>query len=444
LSKLNIAVIGSGISGLSCAWALSQKHHVTLIESDDRLGGHSNTVDVPLANGKTVAVDTGFIVHNPATYPNFVALLDYLDVGHEETKMTFAVSIAAGRFEYSGQDIWHLLGRARQWASPSHWRMIYDLVRFYKTAAFADVDDSLTLRQFLQQAGYSHNFVNSHILPIAAAIWSSSPAAMADYPFKAFVRFFSNHNLFMLGDRPNWRTVAGGSQAYVQRLVADGRFVVRTGLAVKSITRQPGGVTVLGAKGISETYDHVVLATHADQALRLLAQPSLAELALLQHFKTNVNRAVLHRDTAFMPKAKRFWSSWNYMGAKDGATSVTYWMNALQNLRSTEQHFVSLNPIGDPSPEKLDGTFIYRHPLFTTQTLQAQKQLWSLQGVQNTWFCGAWFGSGFHEDGLQAGLAVAEQLGGVRRPWAVPHESNRIHLSKPQPDLPSIMVQAAE
>jgi uncharacterized protein len=444
LTVFKIAVIGSGISGLSCAWALSQRHDVTLIEAENRLGGHSNTVDVPLPNGSAVAIDTGFIVHNPQTYPNFVALLDYLDVAFEETEMSFSVSQGDGTFEYSGHSLSHLLGRAPQWLSPKHWRLIYDLVRFYRSAENGPHNQAQTLGEYLTSAGYSKIFINGHILPIAAAIWSSSPEQMANYPFQAFVRFFANHNLFALGNRPKWRTVSGGTRNYVEKLIADARFKSRIGLAVKSVERLGDHVIVKGAHDFHERFDHVVLATHADQALKLLAQPTAQEFGLLQHFKTSSNRAVLHRDKRLMPKGRRFWSSWNYMGAQNGAVSVSYWMNELQNLHSPEDHFVSLNPAMEPLAEKLDGTFIYRHPLFTTQTLAAQKNLWSLQGDQNTWFCGAWFGAGFHEDGLQAGLAVAEQLGGIRRPWAVADESSRIYLSESHPNSNKLWAQAAK
>jgi uncharacterized protein len=444
LTALKIAVIGSGISGLSCAWALSQRHDVTLIEAENRLGGHSNTVEIPQLTGGTIAVDTGFIVHNPKTYPNFVALLDYLDVAYEETEMSFSVSTGGGAFEYSGHSFRNLLGRMQQWVNPWHWRLVYDLVRFYRSAESGGTNDGQTLGEFLVKEGYSQAFIHRHILPIAAAIWSSSPEHMANYPFRAFVRFFANHNLFALGNRPKWRTVAGGSRNYVEKLIADAKFEVLLGLTVKTVERYGDHVIVKGPHDYHERFDHVVLATHADQALKLLDEPTPQELDLLQHFKTSSNRAVLHRDKNLMPKGRRFWSSWNYMGSNHGAVSVTYWMNELQKLHCTEDHFVTLNPFAEPAPDKLDGTFIYRHPIFTAQTLHSQQHLWNLQGKQNTWFCGAWFGAGFHEDGLQAGLAVAEQLGGVRRPWAVANESGRISVDITERDFSNTLTQAVK
>jgi uncharacterized protein len=442
LVRLKIAVIGSGISGLSCAWALSQRHDVTLIEQDNRLGGHTNTFKVPQPDGNSLGIDTGFIVHNPRAYPNFVALLDYLEVDYEETDMSFAVSMSDGTFEYNGNNLISLLGRAQQWFSPTHWRLVYDVVRFYRTSKNHTEGPDVSLGQYLKKKKYSKAFINQHILPIAAAIWSSSTANMAEYPFAAFIKFFSNHNLFELGNRAPWRTVKGGSCSYVEKLVADGKFEVKLNHAVKFVERLGDHNIVTGIDGSRETYDHVVFATHADQALRMLIEPTVAETNLLHHFKTSANRTVLHSDQNLMPKSKGFWAAWNYMGGNKGDVFVSYWMNALQNLKCPKNYFVSLNPVVEP--KNIIAEFQYRHPIFTTQTLEAQKQLWSLQGHQNTWFCGAWFGAGFHEDGLQAGLAVAEQLGAVRRPWNVAEESGRIHLGHAKPNFTNSWVQAAE
>ena len=447
MPKLKIAVVGSGISGLSCAWALSQRHDVTLIEKENRLGGHSNTVDVMTEAGP-VPVDTGFIVFNSWTYPNFTAMMDYLDQGTVDTQMTFAVSADNGRYEYSGDHLGTLFGTPRQWASPRHWRMMYDLVRFYRQAEAhaALVPCGTSIGKYLSDYGYGHAFVQRHILPIAGAIWSSSPQQIAAYPFHAFVKFFANHKLFALGNRPDWKTVRGGSREYVEKLVEDSKFRFRLSAPVSHITRGPDGVDVSFVQHGTERFDHVVLATHGDMALRLLADPSGDEKKLLSCFRTSANKVYLHRDESLMPKTRRFWSAWNYrMPAASApvAPEITYWMNALQKLSSTQQHFVSLNPAQAPRAELVDGTFEYRHPLFDDAALEAQQQLWSLQGVKRTWFCGAWFGAGFHEDGLQAGLAVAEQLGGVRRPWNVANESSRITLLPPtQPDAPHVTATA--
>lgn len=448
MKKIRIAVVGSGISGLSAAWLLSRRHDVTLFEADPRLGGHTNTVNVSVAGG-TTAIDTGFIVSNTWTYPNFSAFMDHLGVAMTNTAMSFSVSAENGRYEYAGENLATLLGTPRQWASPRHWRMIADLVRFYRTAErlAPQMPESMTLGQFLHRENYGETFMRRHILPMAGAIWSSTPEQVAAYPLRAFVRFFANHKLFALGHRPDWRTVTGGSRQYVKRLVADGRFAVRVSSPVAALRRGVSEAHLTLAGGETESFDAVVLATHADQALGLLSDPSPAERALLRPFKTSPNRVLLHRDTSLMPRTRRLWSAWNYRGDEGGQDSrlaVTYWMNALQKLETSTQHFVSLNPQQDPAAHLIDGTFQYRHPLFNVETLAAQRELWSLQGVNRTWFCGAWFGSGFHEDGLQAGLAVAEQLGGVARPWTVAEPSGRIYAAPLAESQPYPFREAAE
>lgn len=448
MKKYKLAVVGSGVSGLSAAWLLSQKHDVTLIEADGRLGGHAHTVDVKTVHG-TVAIDTGFIVSNTWTYQNFASLVNYLDVSMVDTPMTFSVSTHGGRYEYSGNHLGTLLGSSRQWFSPSHWRMIADLVRFYRGAEehALQVSDEMTLGQYLVREGFGQTFIHRHILPMAGAIWSSTPDEIAAYPFRAFVNFFSNHKLFVLGNRPDWRSVKGGSRQYIRKLVEDSRFETRLSTPVSRIDRAKHDVTVQFSNGTAETFDHVVLATHADQALRLLDQPSADELELLSPFHTSLNKVYLHRDAQLMPRSKRFWSGWNYTGNGEGdeaKLAVTYWMNSLQQLDGPTQHFVSLNPSVAPRAALVDGNYHYRHPIFTHATLEAQKHLWELQGQNRTWFCGAWFGAGFHEDGIQAGLAVAEQLGGMVRPWTVAEPSSRIHVHDIAIASEVAMAQAAE
>ncbi len=429
---LHIAVIGSGISGLSAAWHLSHHHKVTLFEAEGRIGGHTHTVDVALKDGRSLPVDTGFIVSNSWTYPNFTALMSYLDVKMIDTRMTFSVSFDEGGYEYSGDHIGTLLGHTRQWVSPKHLRLVAELVRFYNTAERDAplVSEQVTLGEYLTTNRYSQHFMERHILPLAGAIWSSGNGDIAKFPFRAFVKFFANHKLFMLRDRPLWQTVKGGSRTYVEALTKDAKFDVRLNAGVKRVVRTDKGATLQTALGEAGTFDHVVIATHGDTALSLLDQPSDDEQRLLSPFKTSLNTAILHRDEKLMPRGKRFWAAWNYHGVPDdkGRVAVSYWMNALQKLDSSENHFVSLNPLRMPDSAKTDRVLQYRHPIFTPETLAAQKELWSLQGQNRTWFAGAWFGAGFHEDGLQAGLAVAEQLGGFKRPWAVANENARIYV----------------
>jgi predicted NAD/FAD-binding protein len=429
--RQRIAVVGSGITGLSCAWLLSQAHDVTLYEADDRLGGHSNTVDAPSPSAP-VAVDTGFIVYNEANYPNLVALFEHLKVPTRPAHMSFAVSMDNGVLEYSSHGLGALFAQKRNYASPKFWRMITDILRFQKQAPrdLAALEASgETLEAYLVRGGYGTMFRDAYLLPQAAAIWSSTLDQMANYPAASLVRFYMNHNLLAYELKPTWRTVEGGSRQYVSRLAEafNGTTVMSAGIA--GIARDAGGATVRFADGRSERFDAVVLATHSDQALRLLDTPSQDETRLLGAIAYRPNRAILHRDVTLMPKRKKAWAAWTHQGLTDraGEGGVTYWMNELQGLKGPPL-FVSLNPVREPDPTLVLGEWDYEHPVFDTAAVAAQAELWTLQNRQRVWFAGAWFGSGFHEDGLQAGLAVAEQLGGVRRPWSVANESGRIQV----------------
>lgn len=429
--RQNIAVIGSGIAGMSAAWLLSQRHDVTVYEKNGRLGGHSNTVMARTSLGET-PIDTGFIVFNDATYPNLVALFRHLGVPTTLSDMSFGVSLNGGRTEYSSVDTSAFLCGGRNLINPRFWSMTWDLLRFYRNAPLELLrtrDELISLGEYLNRRGYGNAFQRDHLLPQAAAIWSASMADIHHYPACAFVRFFENHGLLKLTGRPQWRTVEGGSRAYVEKLTAAFAHRVRLNCGAVLLRRDGDGVRVRDARGDVERYDSVVIATHGDEALAMLDDPSRDESRLLSAFRYAKNRAVLHTDSAFMPRREPLWASWNYVGDNpDGGCVVTYWMNKLQNIESREQIFLTLNPRTRPRAETILYETSYDHPLFDAAAIRAQEQLWSLQGVCNTWYCGAHFGAGFHEDGLQAGLAVAEQLGGVRRPWTVADESGRIYL----------------
>jgi predicted NAD/FAD-binding protein len=433
--KLDIAVIGSGIAGLSAAWLLSKAHRVTLYEAAPRAGGHSNTVDVRFGDSVT-PVDTGFIVYNEITYPNLTALFAHTGVATSESEMSFAVSLDNGALEYAGTNLWGLFGQPINAVRPRFWSMLWDLRRFYAEApGLAErLPVGVSLGEFLDQAGYGTAFQQDHLLPMAGAIWSASAAALRDYPARHFVRFCENHGLLKFTDRPVWRTVTGGSRRYVERLVQaiEGP---RLGVAARSVHRSGESVIVRDSAGECRTFDQVVLGCHADQALSLLDAPTDAEATLLGAFSYTSNRAVLHGDARLMPKRKAVWASWNYLGSRDQADElhVTYWMNRLQDLANAPPLFLTLNSAMEPLSGSIHNEELYQHPRFDAGAMRAQEGLWSLQGRQRTWYCGAYFGAGFHEDGLQAGLAVAEQLGGVRRPWTVPHESGRICVAQPEP-----------
>jgi predicted NAD/FAD-binding protein len=431
-ARKHIAVIGTGISGMSAAWLLSQRHDVTVYEKDPRIGGHSNTVTVRNAKDE-IAVDTGFIVYNENTYPNLTALFDYLKVPTQATEMSFAASLAGGDLEYSGTSLAGLFAQKRNFVRPRFWSMLFDLQRFYRSAPsdIARLEETrTTLGEYLDAGGYGTAFREDHLLPMAGAIWSASARQMLDYPAASFIRFHDNHGLMQITDRPVWRTVTGGSRAYVKKLTASYRDKIRFSDGVSTISRNGNFVNVRDRKGSVATFDHVVIATHADQALALLSEPTIQQRNLLGAFRYSTNKAVLHSDPAFMPKRPKAWASWNYIetNTQQPGTlpTVTYWMNLLQNLPPQLQLFVTLNPAQEP--REILHSEVYEHPLFDTAAIAAQRRLWSLQGQGNIWFCGSYFGSGFHEDGLQAGLAVAEALGGMRRPWTVPGESGRITL----------------
>ncbi len=431
--RLSIAVIGTGIAGLSAAWLLNQNHEVTVYEKDTHIGGHCNTIIVP--NGKiSTAIDTGFIVYNEANYPNLTRLFEVLGVATKESNMSFSASIGGGRFEYSGANLNGLLGQRLNVGRPKFWRMIRDIKRFYKEAPRLlenPLANEVTLDAYLIEEGYSSEFIENHLLPMGAAIWSTTAHDIKNYPAQAFIRFFQSHGLFNLIGRPMWRTVEGGSHQYVKKLIKTFQHRIRTEGA-RAIERIANGIIVTSDTGNVDKYDHVILATHADQAFKLLKDPDLEEKALLQPWKYTTNRAILHSDSSLMPKRRHVWSSWNFIGDVTGRKStlcVTYWMNRLQNLTVNGDFFVTLNPISDPDKRLFIQEIEYTHPYFDSQALLSQKQLWSLQGRRRTWFCGSYFGYGFHEDALQSGLAVAETLGEVRRPWKVPKQESRIAIS---------------
>lgn len=436
-------MIGGGVAGLSAAWLLSKQHRVTLYEKNPWLGGHANTVDVETPEGGA-AVDTGFIVFNPGNYPNFTAMLEHLGVASVDTTMSLGVSLRGGALEYSSDPI-GLFGQPRNFVRPGFWRMLGDLLRFYAHARSLDEDgvDGMSLAGFLETEGYSATLVDDHILPMCAAIWSTTPQQMRDYPMRSFLRFFTSHGLLQVANRPLWRTVAGGSRSYVEALRADMGQTTEFRPGARRVTRQGGLSLVEDESGATEFFSDVVIGAHADEALRLLSDPSDDERDILGAFTYTPNTAVLHDDRSLMPKRRAVWAAWNYIGGdqdEDGERPlcVSYWMNRLQRLPTKRQLFVTLNPTHEPDPSRVIRSFEYEHPLFDASALAAQERLWELQGQRNTWFCGSYFGYGFHEDALQSGVAVAGALG-VDAPWG--EKPARIARAVP---LPSETLQAAE
>jgi predicted NAD/FAD-binding protein len=429
-ARPRIAVVGGGVAGLSCAWLLGGACDVTLFEADGRIGGHANTVEAPGTKGP-VPVDTGFIVFNEANYPNFTALLAHLGVASIPADMALSVSLDDGAFEYSSNAIF---AQKRNLFRARFWRMLRDITHFYRTGPqdLPGLEEPLTsLDDYIALKGYGPAFRDDHLIPQAAAIWSTPLADIRAYPAASLIRFFQNHGMMTVFGRGLWRTVAGGSRSYVAPLKAAFAGEVRTNARIVGIRRDAEGVTLRDAQGHVERFDEVVIATHGDQALALLEDAAPQERGLLSAFRYSRNHAVLHTDPRLMPKRRQAWTAWNHIGSRANPAEgcVTYWMTELQSLKDAPDLFVTLNPTKEIAPEAVIHTDVYDHPLFDAGAIDAQRRLWSLQGARRTWFCGSYFGHGFHEDALQSGLAVAEALGGVRRPWTVEGESSRIHLT---------------
>ncbi|MEQ9328399.1 MAG: FAD-dependent oxidoreductase [Rhodospirillales bacterium] len=422
-NRKRIAVIGGGISGLSAAWLLDKGHDVTLYESRKRLGGHSHTVDVDGPDGK-VPVDTGFIVYNPANYPNLTRLFDLLQVPTRQSEMSFAASLDGGRLEYSGSSILHMMAQPVNALRPRFWAMVGGILRFFSTARNIYSQpgaEKLSLQDWLEREGYAPAFIEDHILPIGAAIWSCSVAEMRNQPALALIRFFDDHGLLELVDRPEWRTVEGGSREYVRRLADPISDCIRSNCGVTAVWRTANGVLVRDVHGRTERFDAVVMASHADRTLGMLQDVSARETSIIGSFRYRPNDVYLHSDPSLMPDRRMVWSSWNFLGGagreREGAVTATYWMNRLQGLPDSLPLFVTLNPVRPPADHLVHGHYVYDHPVIDLESFAAQSRLAEIQGAGEIWYCGAWTGSGFHEDGIRSGLEVAERLGGIMRPW---------------------------
>lgn len=420
---MKIAIIGGGVAGLGAAWLLNRAHDVTVFEAAGYPGGHSNTVEVDYA-GRRIPVDTGFIVYNERNYPNLSRLFAALGVPTQRSDMSFAVSADGGRYEYAG-DLRGFLAQPTNAFRPRLWRMIRDIHRFYTeapTLRHDPVSTEKTIGEYLAGQGYSDAFVFDHLLPMAAAIWSSTVRDIFNFPLATFLRFFENHGLLQLRNRPEWRTVSGGSREYVRRLTKDFSHRIRLNAPVLSVDPSAHGILVRAAGAESERFDQVIMATHADRSLAILGRhASPEERKVLSAFRYERNRAVLHCDPALMPRRRGVWASWNYISAgsvsDERQVAITYWMNRLQNIDRRNPLFVSLNPIVEPHPASVFESFDYDHPLFDRAAIAAQADLPKIQGRRGLWFCGAYCGYGFHEDGFSSGLAIAEALG-APAPWA--------------------------
>jgi predicted NAD/FAD-binding protein len=419
---MRIAIIGSGIAGLSAAWLLNRRHQVTLYERNDYFGGHTNTRSVETQAG-TVPVDTGFIVFNRRNYPLLTRLFEHLGVQTQPTRMSFSVSANGGRYEYAGSGLATLFAQRSNLFNARHYRMLASIVQFNRDAKRLLQDaaaNPASIDEFIAAGGYGETFRNRYLLPMAAAIWSCPVETMASFPAASLARFFANHGLLDLRNRPQWRTVCGGSHEYVKRMLQPLQGNSTCQDPVTAVRRSANGVTVHAEKSGATSFDAVVFACHADQALQLLDSPTAREHSVLSAFRYQRNRAVLHSDEELMPRRKTVWSAWNYLTSEGrrgtDAVSVSYWMNCLQRLEQAPPLFVTLNPLREPRAARVIAEMAYDHPVFDRQAVAAQERLTSLQGDNGIWYCGSYFGYGFHEDALRSAVDVAHRLG-VEVPW---------------------------
>jgi predicted NAD/FAD-binding protein len=423
---MKIAIVGTGVAGLVAAHKLHPEHEIVVYEASDRLGGHSNTVQVEAEDG-THAIDTGFIVFNDRNYPNFEALLDELGVASQRSHMGFSVSDGA-RFEYSGTP-WGLFARPAHLLSPTFLGMLRDWRRFNREAkALIGMNGTApSLGQWLEEQGFSQHFIDRLIVPQASAVWSADPKQMWSFPASFMAEFFDNHGMYSLRDRPKWRTVRGGSRSYVEAISAPWRDRVRLRSPVRRIERLADRVRIEADGRAAEDFDEVVIATHSDQALALLADPSEREREILGAIPYQRNEAVLHTDTALMPRRHATWSSWNFHLAEQpvAGSTVTYWMNNLQRLRADREYLVTLNRGAEIDPDKVLRRFDYEHPVYTAAGVAAQARHGEISGIDRTHFCGAYWGWGFHEDGVVSALRACERLVAGTPPTADVSEVSR-------------------
>ena len=413
---MKTAIIGTGISGLGCAHRLVQLgHDIELFEAADRVGGHTATFDVKLG-ARRYAIDTGFIVYNDNTYPHFIELMASLGVSAKATSMGFSVHDEQTGLEYAGNNLDTLFGQRRNLVSPRFWGMVRDILRFNKESvedlAAGKLERGETLGSYLDRNRYGQAFIRQYLLAMTSAIWSADIADARDFPVEFFIRFFKNHGLLQVNDRPQWRVIEGGSREYIQPLIAQFEHRIHLNHAVKEILRPPGaGITLRFQNGREQHFDQVVIATHSDQALAMLSDASQAERDILSALPYRDNDVILHTDHRVLPRNRRTWSSWNYrLKADDQRAVVSYNMNILQGIEAPETFCVTLNDPDAINPARILGRFNYAHPQFTVAGIDAQARWPEINGVNKTWFCGAYWHNGFHEDGLVSGLRVADSI----------------------------------
>jgi len=413
---VNVAIIGSGISGLTCAYLLRQKYEVTLFEKADRIGGHTATIDID-HKGQSFAIDTGFIVYNDWTYPNFIRLLDTLGVESQPTAMSFSVSCKNTGLEYGGSGFNALFAQRRNALNVPYLKMLKEIVRFNREAIIDlenhRLDSSTTLGEYLQSKGYSPLFASHYLIPMGSAIWSSTLEEVLNFPLLFFVRFFKNHGLLSIKNRPQWRVLKGGSKSYLKPITEHLKDRIVLNANIRCVKRLNDSVQIMFNDGRIQYFDQVVFACHSDQALALLDEPSALEQKILGAIPYRENSVILHTDERMLPKSKRAWSAWNYhLGNRsDEPATLSYNMNILQGLKTDDTFVVSLNAQEKINEAKIVGEYRYAHPVFSLESSIAQQRWQEINGIENTWFCGAYWRNGFHEDGCYSGIRVAGGLG---------------------------------
>ena len=410
---MKIAVIGSGISGLSAAYYLSKKHHVDLFEKEDHFGGHSNTIDIEI-NDKKIPVDVGFIVFNHQTYPHLINFFKEINVDIEKSDMSFSVSVENTQFEYCGKGLKGIFSNKSNLFNIEFIKMFFDILKFYKSCdKISNLNQEITLHEFLEKNKWSKSFKNYHIIPMVSAIWSMPPTEAGKMPMNFFLKFFQNHGLFKLSNRPQWYTVTQRSRTYVNKVLSQISGEHYKNYQINSIKRISSGVQVYyGGDNEFFDYDKAVIATHADEALSLIKNPTELEKSILSKFGYKENHAVLHFDENIMPKNKKAWSSWNsFVDPKDlNKSSLSYWLNLLQNLKIKKNVFLTLNPFKDISEDKILKKIKFTHPYYNQSALENQKNLKNIQNRENLLFCGSYFGYGFHEDGIKSSIEMLKNL----------------------------------
>lgn len=417
---MKIAIIGSGISGMAIGYLLNQSHDITLYEKDHYIGGHSRTISINV-NHKNIDVDTGFIVFNKRNYPYLTALFKHLNIDIAKSDMSFGVSIDNGWLEYGTKKLYHLFGQKNNLIRLQYWQMLGDILKFNNHAkALINQYPNATMGEFIEALGMGEWFQRYYLIAMGAAIWSTSYQQMLDFPAQSMINFFDNHGLLTVQDQPQWYTVKGGSRQYIHKLTRSFDDKIRLNCAAVQVTRKDKKVIVTDNKGEKQKYDHVIFACHSDQALSLIDNPNHHEHNILSHIRYHPNRVITHSDINFMPKRRALWASWVYLSNQrkdhEPAVSLSYWMNSLQPLDTNTPIIVTLNPSQQPDPALTYDEHIFAHPVFDHHAITAQQAIDKIQGIDKLWFCGAWQGYGFHEDGLKSAVNIAQKFN-ISLPW---------------------------